>query len=405
MKNTRTPSLYPHPVPFMNRLRERLSKQKCTRLDNTDKIFSILIKANVFAPVLGGGLLLRYLYSIGKPSLFMPSVSSLNGFFALLLGGILSCFAFTFLLLLPYWIARLAFHEHTKIFPSAVIPRFRILFLFLAFPVMFIAYAYETIPGLLLFVSILIFSLIVLFPIEQYSSATQPLKGWRSITSLIENHLKRVWRSITSLKSNFLKGVWHGICLYITNHLYPLVLLVPAVFILVLPYHVILNLSTSRGVEEWIIISLLILWSFLTSAMLVMQFRSKDWKSEGRIFGIIALFMLLYFHLDISVGAAKILSIRNENKEWYWVDNIKKIKPILPNSLCQFSYEEGAYIYAAKQFMFGNTIVLCTTGSANPCKDNSKDEKTTLDHCAILDSSEVRVTDKPDGIIDLSRMR
>lgn len=360
----------------MNRLKERLSKQKCTCMDNTDKIFSILTKATVFAPVLGGGLLLRYLYSIGKPSLFMPSVSSLNGFFALVLGGILACFAFTFLLLLPYWIARLAFHEHTKFFPSVVIPRFRILFLFLAFPVMFLAYVYQAITGSLLFVAVLISSLIVLFPIEQYSSATQSLKG-----------------------------KWNSIFACVTNLLYPLALLVLAVFILVFPYRVILNFSTSRGVEEWIIIILLILWSFLTSAMLVMQFRSKDWKIEGRIFGIAALFMLLYFHLDISVGAAKILSIRNENKEWYWAENIKKIKPILPNSLCQFSYEKGAYIYAAKQFLFGNTIVLCTTGSANPCKDNSKDEKITLDHCAILDSSEVRVTDKPDGKIDLSRMR
>lgn len=435
----------------MNGLRRQISKrknaEKLSWLDSTDKTLSVVIKITFFAPMFGGALLLRYLIHIGKPNLFMPAVSSLNGLVALLVGSILVCLVIAISLLMPYWVARFVFHEHMKLFPTASVPRIRILLLFLSFPAMLVASSFWGINFWLLLVLVVCQALIVLQPLEKNSNLTEfqfcrrwlffvifififlgfwnnSINPWlfyalyislfflwifqNKTINQINSKTKGVLHLIEWRKEYYVKqvicqikewggGTWSKVRSYSFEHnfnwTYQLLFLTLSATLLVFSYDVINKISTSRGAEEWLTIGLLFTWSFVMGTMLIAQFNNKEWKREGQIFGIIALFIVLYFNLEIANGATKILGIQSDVKKWYWVANIKKLENILPDSICQSSNEKGYFIYAATQFSYGNTIVLCATGSSNSCKDNSIPEKTTLDHCVTLNNSEIRLTD------------
>lgn len=338
-------------------------------LDMLDKLLSIFVKLTPFAPVLGGVVLLRYLYIIGKPELFMSSIGSLNGLIAILLVGILALAVFTLELVMPIALLTYVFKERSK--KSSWHPLHLTTFIpFLIFP------PFMYVLGLLnnsnYFLIVLIFFVYV-------ASVCALAPNFATI----KNWLCRGWAEAKKInpcrssKQEEIELINPTENAEQTNNLFLLAgLMWLAVMLCATPMLIIIKTAAATENSE---IPLAFAFQFIVVVFALMLWKRSDWKAITFVIGTISFLTVIYLNEPLLSGTARLAGIRHNEARWYLITD-KKALSILPAGM-QCS-PDGNYIFAASPFSFGGDKVLCS----------SKDKQIVFEECAVFAQSEVRLS-------------
>lgn len=314
--------------------------------------------------ILGGILLLRYLYLIEKPSLFLGSIGSANGLLAVSLAGAVVLLIFGFVFYFPILLAGYALHECHGGYLF-----FKLLLLFVGF-----------------------WGVVIFLPVSGLlSNFTRPEITYIEAIILF---IGVIFFLFSYTKYNFKTAIKEGFIIRVLA-------LWGAVLITAFPMLFVIK-NIDLKLEDYEIVFVLLLYLFVVVAFSIAHSQAEDWRFGATLVLFFMILITLYSSLPWLV-TAKLVGIRNELKEWYWSEDAKKILSVLPPQITKLVVGKGVYIYAATAFAYMDTKVICANiADSDPWEnDISARRQIDLKQCVILDKSEIRLSGQYPNICSL----
>lgn len=353
MRNKRENSLYQnkllriHDHQF-NTIKLRKQESTFSKLDNS---LSFLLKLTPFTPVLGGVILLRYLYYIDKPELFMSSITSLNGLIAILLMGLLILFAITIVMVAPGTLTSYALKERENKIRIIWEPSFwRVSAPFFTFPVLLWVLGLFGGSFLPYLISLIVYLLSLWSLSPHLDAGTTDIKWWRINMAIV---------TPKNAGKNF-----------------ELLLLAATMWLAVVfcsfPMLIFMSVAKTTGIQIFLVLS----YQLIAVLLALLLWKIKEFKVAVFIIIITFCIAAVFMSDPILSGTAKLLGVRHDEAQWYWISNNKIVAILPPNMLRS---KDGNYIFAATPFSYGDIKVVCTF----------RDKKIVLQECSTLDKSDV----------------
>lgn len=334
---------------------------KSTSAEKVNNVFTLILKLSPLAPFLGALALLRYLHIIGKPELFMTSISSLDGLIAILLMGLITLLSITVVFIAsPALLAHVVKERSTE---ASWQPSLGKAFApFIAFPVFIYLTGNDGVNLTLAMGFIYLLSLRFL----SYQTA--------EITKGILN--SKSWnQKISWSKQQFLAD-------------FQLIQLAVIFWLAVVfcCFPILVLMSITKSLSEVTQISAVIIYVICVVPFALALSKMKNWWFPLTSLGVLIVFLAYSFDAQILSGATRLLGIRHDEAQWYWIAD-EKIKPILPASMC---IKDDHFAFAATPFAYGEKIVLCAKENKVICPN--KDKEVLLEECVTLERSDVKLS-------------